>query len=423
MAMASCKESQYPGFKQMDNGTFMKYYIKAEESTKPMLGDVVSFEMAQYLGDSLIYSTSGQEPIEFTMSESAFVGDVSAALSLMNVGDSVSIVFPVDSLYSKGLGIEIPAEMKGMLVYYDLKLLTIKPAEEVEAEYREWLNELKNQESDLLKPYVDDPKNSITNSGLIVLSRKGGKGATPKDIDYVNFDFLMTDLQGDTILSTFGRQPIEIPMSNGFLSVGFEEILGMMSKGESMRVILPSSLAFDSTGYQDVIAPYTPILVDLKMNDILNQNAYDKKMEAAEAKRQAELEKIIAEEQALISKYVTENNITTTPTSSGLYITEVQSGSGKKAEWGDKVSIHYALSNLNGQKVESSYDHQTPLDFTIGQGEMILGIEEAVMTMNKGSKTRLIVPFALGFGDVAVDPELLPANSTMIIDLELIDIK
>ena len=53
---------------------------------------------------------------------------------------------------------------------------------------------------------------------------------------------------------------------------------------------------------------------------------------------------------------------------------------------------------------------------------MIPGIEEAVSYMRVGGKSKIIVPSQLGFGDIKID-ENLPANSALVIDLELVEVK
>ena len=72
--------------------------------------------------------------------------------------------------------------------------------------------------------------------------------------------------------------------------------------------------------------------------------------------------------------------------------------------------------------VESSYDYGEPMRFTIGRGEMIPAIEEALMTMAPGAKATVISPSSQGFGDIAI-VEKMPAYSPIVIELELVEIK
>ena len=62
------------------------------------------------------------------------------------------------------------------------------------------------------------------------------------------------------------------------------------------------------------------------------------------------------------------------------------------------------------------------LKLVYGNNEMVPGIEEAVGNMRVGGKATIIVPSVMGFGDIAIDKDL-PAYSTVIFDLELIDVQ
>ena len=201
-----------------------------------------------------------------------------------------------------------------------------------------------------------------------------------------------------------------------FLCKGFNEGLGMLSKGESMRFVIPSSLAFDSIGYQAMILPYTPLLVDLKLNDVMDAQTFEKKQQEKKAKR-------MAKEQGMISEYLSKNDITVAPTESGLYFVLQQQGQGENAQSGDTVSIHYVISNLKGNQIESSYELGLPMPFVAGQEQMLRGIDEAVMKMNVGSKALLVMPSDLGFGEFEFNHELLPSGSPLRIDLEVVEIR
>ena len=80
-----------------------------------------------------------------------------------------------------------------------------------------------------------------------------------------------------------------------------------------------------------------------------------------------------------------------------------------------------SIYDINNNLIESSLDYGQPIPFVYGENQMIQGIEEAVGYMKVGGKSRIIVPSQLGFGDIKID-ENLPANSTLVIDLEFVDL-
>ena len=420
--VACGSKSPYPGLKQMKNGAYMKFYNKNDKEVMPRLKDEVTFEMAQYFNDTLLFTTAGTEPMTLVLREADFKGDVVDGLLMMHVGDSAQLAVLSDSVFMTMLQMDVPEEYAGKPIYYELKLLSVKPYEILEAERKVLLDSLRQAELDFLAPLREDAKNTVTESGLIVLEQLG-KGRTAQMGEYVNFDFTMCGPKGDTIMHSFGIEPVEMQYGEEFISAGFNEALGMVPEGGTMRFVLPSELAFDSVGYESHIDPYTPLVVLLKMNSVMDKAAYDKKMEALQVQKEAEAKRLMSLEQKTMEDYLKANGITEQPTESGLVIIRKEEGIGPVAQWGDEVTVHYVMSNLKGELLESSYDYEHPVTFKIGNNEMLPAIEEAVMTMSKGSKVSLVSPSALAFGDFVIDEDLLPAYSPLKIDLELVEIK
>lgn len=424
-ALASCGEkgSIYSGFQKMDSGAYMKFYTSNEEGQQPRLKDEVTFEMAQFFKDSLLFTTANEDPMQLILTKADFVGDVSDALLAMHVGDSARLVVSVDSVFLIMMGMNnVPEEFAGRPIYYDLKLLSIKPFEVIEAEHKALMDSLMQAEGEFLVPLRNDPKNTVTESGLIIME-KTGKGKKAEMGDFLNYDFTMCDPQGDTIMNSFGVEAMEMQYGEDVFGKGFNEALGMLPEGGTMRVVIPSFLAFDSVGYGTYVQPYTPLVVRLRMNKVMDKAAYEKHQAELEAQKEAERNRKLALEKEVIADYIATNGITETPTESGLYIIRQQEGEGELAKWGDDVSVHYILSTLKGDEIESSYSYNQPFSFTIGNNQMIPAIEEALMTMAPGAKVTLVTPSELAFGEFVIDEEVLPAYSPLVIELELVEIK
>ena len=102
---------------------------------------------------------------------------------------------------------------------------------------------------------------------------------------------------------------------------------------------------------------------------------------------------------------------------------EIQVGSGPEAKNGNTVNVHYTGYLIDGKKFDSSLDRGQPFTFTIGAGEVIKGWDIGVSGMKAGGKRRLIIPPAFGYGDKEVGNGLIPPNSILIFDVELLIIK
>ena len=419
LMMASCGEA---GFKKMENGAYMKFYSKGNSEVMPRLRDEATIQMAQYFNDSLLFTTAGDEPLRIVLTESDFVGDVMDGLLMMHVGDSARLMVPADSVLTISVGMEqVPEEYVGKAIYYDLKLLSVKPFETLDAERKALLDSLKGAEELFLAPLREDPNNTVTESGLIVLEKKG-KGKAANLGEYVNFDFTLCSHEGDTIMNSFGVEPLEIQYGEDFIDRGFNEALGLVPEGGTLRFVIPSSLAFDSVGYQQFILPYTPMIARLRMNNVMDKATYDKRQIAKAAEMEAEKNRLMALEGKAIADYIKSHGITEAPTESGLYILRQEEGLGNVAQWGDEVTVHFIIKNIKDEQLESSYDYGEPIPFKIGEGQMFPAIEEAVMTMSKGAKVTLVTPSALAFGDTDLG-EILPPYSPLVIELELVEIK
>ena len=105
-----------------------------------------------------------------------------------------------------------------------------------------------------------------------------------------------------------------------------------------------------------------------------------------------------------------------------LQISDMKVGSGKLAEKGKKVRVHYTGWLTNGKKFDSSKDRGEPFEFKLGAGQVIKGWDQGVENMKIGGKRKLTIPPELGYGNRDVGNGLIPANSTLVFEVELLDV-
>jgi peptidylprolyl isomerase len=108
-------------------------------------------------------------------------------------------------------------------------------------------------------------------------------------------------------------------------------------------------------------------------------------------------------------------------TPNGLQYDDIAEGSGAEAKSGQKVSVHYTGTLVDGKKFDSSRDRGKPFQFTLGVGQVIKGWDEGVAGMKVGGQRKLTIPPELGYGSRGAGAAI-PPNATLIFDVELVEI-
>ncbi|MDR1880825.1 MAG: FKBP-type peptidyl-prolyl cis-trans isomerase [Tannerellaceae bacterium] len=109
--------------------------------------------------------------------------------------------------------------------------------------------------------------------------------------------------------------------------------------------------------------------------------------------------------------------VTTLP--SGLQYEVLKKGTGAKPSAGDQVKCHYTGTLIDGTTFDSSVQRGEPAVFGVSQ--VIPGWVEALQLMEAGAKWRLFIPSHLAYGERGAGETIEP-NSTLIFDVELLDI-
>ena len=113
----------------------------------------------------------------------------------------------------------------------------------------------------------------------------------------------------------------------------------------------------------------------------------------------------------------------TNTTESGLEYEVLASGDGQSPSLGDIAVVHYTGWLTDGTKFDSSVDRGQPFEFPVGQGRVIQGWDEGVALMKVGDKWKFTIPSELAYGERSVGNGLIPANSTLVFEVELLDVK
>lgn len=226
------------------------------------------------------------------------------------------------------------------------------------------------------------------------------------DTDSLLFD---SEVQGQDVVIKVGP-----PAYNG----GFLEGLVMMKEGDTGSFITSADSFFTkvaNTTLPEGILTGSKLIFNIEVLAVQSEDEFIGAREAEQAK-QLEMEK------SSILAYIESMGITEEPKESGLYFIETQAGSGETVARGDMVKVHYTGKLLTGEVFDSSLDRGEPLEFSLGTGRVIPGWDEGIGYMTIGSKAQLIIPSNLAYGPNPPPGSIIKPNSTLVFDVELIDV-
>ena len=107
-------------------------------------------------------------------------------------------------------------------------------------------------------------------------------------------------------------------------------------------------------------------------------------------------------------------------TKSGLFYLIDNKGNNDFPSTGSTVSVHYTGKLVDGTIFDSSYQRNNPISFVLGKGQVIKGWDEGLLKMAKGGSGKFVIPSNLAYGENGAGG-IIPPNSTLIFDLELVD--
>jgi FK506-binding protein 1 len=108
---------------------------------------------------------------------------------------------------------------------------------------------------------------------------------------------------------------------------------------------------------------------------------------------------------------------------SGVQIQNLQPGDGKTfPQRGDQVSVHYVGMLATSGKVFDSSQKSEPIKFALGTGRVIRGWDDGIARLSLGERARLFISSEFAYGTAGAGNGLIPPNSNLVFDVELVAI-
>jgi len=249
-------------------------------------------------------------------------------------------------------------------------------------------------------------------------------------------DILVAELTvrtADSTLFTNSGNPQRLfKLDTSYYKGDLNEGLSMMGIGDSATFIISADSLKKVMNLPPFIKPGEVLYYDIKIKEIISKDVAEKEKNEMMVKQQKMVEEAKANESKDLEKYLTENKIKVKPTASGLYFIDLKKGNGAKAEKGKKVKVNYTGKLTNGTVFDTSVEAEAkksntynekrpyePIEFTLGNGEVIPGWDEGISMMKVGGKARLVIPSKIGYGERGAGNSIPPC-AVLVFEVELV---
>jgi FKBP-type peptidyl-prolyl cis-trans isomerase len=248
--------------------------------------------------------------------------------------------------------------------------------------------------------FVRDP-----NGIFMVITKLGtglpANGASEVDVDYIG--------------KVFGSStPFDEGNATGALQgyiQGWKYALTSLPAGSKATLFIPSYWGYGSV-QNGTIPPNSILVFDIAFNEVIGT--------AAEAQR-------LGTDTVAIDNYLDSKSITAEKDTTGIRYVITQTGTGPTPTWYDRVKIAYSFKVLTDDtKIVYEGSAEPNENFYSRVIDYIYAMQIGLQKLPEGSKVTIYAPSGLAFGaDQKTDNAgqvLIPANSNLIIDLELIEL-
>lgn len=255
-----------------------------------------------------------------------------------------------------------------------------------------------------------------TENGLLYKFYIENEGDTPVSGDVLDIQ-IMCNINDTAVIMPNSR--VLWQMVDPLFSGDIYEGISMMHKGDSASFIVSTDSTFMTLFRIPLPSEFSVddvMRFDVKLNDFYPESELllkyidNMKQTFPEETKNAEME---------LQQYLKDNNITVSPTETGLYYQKTKDGNGERPQVGTMIKVHYTGKLLDGTVFDSSVDRKEPIQFVLGIGQVIPGWDEGLQLMSKGEKGVLYIPYYLAYGNTGSGP--IPPFATLKFEVELID--
>jgi FKBP-type peptidyl-prolyl cis-trans isomerase len=247
-------------------------------------------------------------------------------------------------------------------------------------------------------PHIKDP------SGIRIVLKSVGNNLPAQVGSQININYK------GSVFST--GEVFEENVATGFVEDyirGWQIALRKIPVGSEATLYIPSFHAYGNNTKGPIPANST-LVFDIKINSTTPTTVYKNRFTS---------------DTTALNTYIENKQLDVVKDPTGVRYQKLVQGSGNTPTWFSAVKIKYSIMLLsNDQKVVGTFDREPVEGFNSLVIDYIHGFQVAMLHMKEGSKYRVFIPSGLGFGsENGIDNSgviVVPANSNLIVDLELI---
>ncbi len=350
-------------------------YSGKGEKAKPYQEVIIKFTAYVYgtKGHRQIFEESKSENknVLFQLGIGQFIRGLDEGILSMHVGDKATFIVPPQLGFGANKAGKI---LPNTTLFYDIELI-----------------EVKNPFFD----YTNIPVMYTSDSAMLFLhDQKKGDLITSENIVQYNYKAYYKNKENNNVLfdNSFQRlNPMTLRPGSFRTFPWLENSLLNLKKGEKATLVIPEKIIANKKKFP-FLNPGEYLYYDLYIEDVFNY------------------------------QFMKLTNNDTIFNSNGLKLLEVKIGDGLEVKKGDKVKLAYSIYVVNkfGQRliIDASREREQLLEFEVGAGANIVGLEEGVLGMKEGGLRRIIIPPSLAYGKEGIPERGIPANTDLIVDIE-----
>ncbi len=279
--VSGCGRSDSIDYEETESGLRYAFHVSTGDE-KPEIGDILSMEMVYSLHDSILFdSHQSGIPMFLQLMEPEYPGDIYEGLAMMSIGDSASFLMNAEDFFIYTAGVmELPPFVEqGDDIRFDIRLLKAMDEEGFAVEQQRLMEEQmqqdmvrSEQEEELMLDYLDEEGITIepTESGLYYVERERGDGPQVQAGDMVAVHYEGRLLDGTVFDSSYERdEPLEFSVGMQQVIPGWDEGIGMMRKGGTATLVIPSYLGYGDRGAGQAVPPFSTLVFDVEVVDII----------------------------------------------------------------------------------------------------------------------------------------------------------